>query len=214
MKEEDIPDLNLFMMCAQPDLRAFSALPDGYTVRTCTPDDLPAWKAFPFDTDHPTPDQLAFMDGFFAQAYHRDMDLFFRNTLLVCDPTGLPVATCSSWPAYGKFQTIQWFKTLKSHEGRGLGRAVLSLVMQRFAPEDYPIYLHTQPGSFRAVKLYADFGFRLLRGERFGTRTNDLEQCLPWLRAFMPISHFDALEYADAPEGFVQGLVGEEGIEF
>lgn len=214
MSEEDIPDLNLFMMCRVPVPAAFKAIPEGFSLRNLTPDDLSLWKAFPFDTDQPTSEQLRFMDSFFEQAYNRDLEQFYRNTLLVCDATGLPVATCSSWPAYGKFQTIQWFKTLKSHEGMGLGRAVLTLVMQRFAPEDYPIYLHTQPGSFRAVKLYSDFGFQLLRGEQFGTRRNELDECLPWLRAFMPPAHFEALQFADAPDAFVKALEGEEGIEF
>jgi hypothetical protein len=32
---------------------------------------------------------------------------------------------------------------------------------------EYPVYLHIQPSSFRAIKLYSDFGFSLLSGDNF-----------------------------------------------
>lgn len=215
MLESEIPDLNIFMMCTQPEQRAFRDLPPGYFIRSCTPADLPLWRAFPFDTETPSPELDAFMRNFFEDVYGGQEALFFANTLWVCNAQGAPVATCASWKAYGKINTIHWFKTLKHEEGKGIGRALLTAVMKRFSPEDYPIYLHTQPGSYRAVKVYSDFGFHLLSGEvKIGHRTNDLAACLPILQRFIPEKYFRSIKQTPAPAALVELLKDETTVEF
>ena len=214
MTEEEIPDLNIFMMCLQADHGAFSELPEGYTVRSCRPDELHVWKAFPFDNPQQVKEYDAFMTNYFHDTYSHNTEEFFQNTLFVCDQNDQPVATCATWKAYGKFNTIHWFKTLKTHEGKGIGRALFSIIMQQFKLEDYPVFLHTQPGSFRAVKLYADFGFRLLSGEKFGTRINHTHEYLPILKEFIPANDFQNLKIADAPAFFIDGLKDEITPQF
>jgi RimJ/RimL family protein N-acetyltransferase len=154
------------------------------------------------------------MNQIISDTYSGDMDTFFQNTLFVCKKEGRPVATCSHWKAYGKINTIHWFKTLKAHEGKGIGRAVLSEIMRRFDNADYPIYLHTQPGSFRAIKLYSDFGFHLLRGGRLETRMNELEKCLPILEEFMPKKDFERLKITDTPDYLIKLLENETTVQF
>ena len=51
---------------------------------------------------------------------------------------------------------------LNEYEGKGIGRALLSYVMQSLPQNEYPVFLHTHPASFRAIKLYSDMGFKLL----------------------------------------------------
>ena len=170
VKEEEIPDYNIFMMCAQVNPYALTELHADYYFRNCRPEELELWKAFPFDTVTVPADYEDMMNQIIHDSYRGQMDTFFTNTLFVCNQEGSPVATCSHWKAYGKINTIHWLKTRKAYEGQGIGRAVLSAIMRRFESRDYPIYLHTQPGSFRAIKLYSDFGFQLLRGGQIGTR--------------------------------------------
>ncbi|MCU0238051.1 MAG: GNAT family N-acetyltransferase [Pyrinomonadaceae bacterium] len=203
MTEEEIPDLNVFMMCEVLNVDALSELPDGFSVRNCRPDELDIWKAFPFD-DNFNDEYDRFMSDFFNATYGDKEDLFFARTLFVCDAQDKPIATCFVWKAYDEFNTIQWFKTAKEHEGKGIGRALLSIVMRDLKAEDYPIYLHTQPASFRAIKLYSDFGFALLSGEKIGIRKNDLDEYLPILEKFMPKKHFRNLKIVDAPKEFVE----------
>ncbi len=214
MTEEEIPDYNIFMMCERLNRDALTELGADYYFRNCRPDELEIWKAFPFDGPTVPPAYEDFMNQIIKDSYGDDMDTFFGNTLLVCNEDDKPVATCSRWKAYGKFNSIHWLKTLKSHEGKGIGRAVLSAIMRTFAPGDYPIYIHTQPGSFRAIKLYADFGFHLLSGGKLGTRTNDLEKCLPILKEFIPQKDFEKLRITDTPGHFIKLLANETTIQF
>jgi ribosomal protein S18 acetylase RimI-like enzyme len=154
------------------------------------------------------------MNKIINDSYRGNMETFFRNTLFVCTQEGKPVATCSYWKAYGKINTIHWLKTRKAYEGKGMGRAVLSAIMRRFDNTDYPIYLHTQPGSFRAIKLYSDFGFQLRRGGQLGTRRNELEKCLPILKEFMSPKDFESLKIIDTPDYLIKLLENETTIQF
>lgn len=202
MKEEEIPDKNLFMMCEALNRNALTELSANYSVRSCRPDELGIWKAMPFDDTYLAKTYEGYMSDYFATAYSEKEDLFFSETLFVCDRQDKPVATCLAWKAYNEFNTIQWFKVLKEYEGQGIGRALLSIIMQKLKKSDYPVYLHTQPSSFRAIKLYSDFGFSLLSGDNFGIRKNDLEECLPILEEFMPKEYFQSLRIKPAPKAF------------
>jgi len=138
--------------------------------------------------------------------YGKKVDLFFEKCLFVCDINDNPIATAFVWKAYDQINAFHWFKVLKEHEGKGIGRALLSIVMQELKQEDYPVYLHTQPGSFRAIKLYSDFGFNLLSDPVIGSRKNHLEECLPILKQFMPGEDFKNLNVSDAPDHFLNVL--------
>jgi len=202
MKEEEIPDKNIFMMCEALNRNALTELSANYSVRNCSPDELGIWKAMPFDDADLAKSYEGFMSDYFATTYGGKEELFFAETLFVCDRHDKPVATCLGWKAYNEFNTIQWFKVLKEYEGQGIGRALLSIIMQKLKMRDYPVYLHTQPSSFRAIKLYSDFGFSLLSGDNFGIRKNDLDECLPILEEFMPKEYFQKLRISPAPKEF------------
>jgi ribosomal protein S18 acetylase RimI-like enzyme len=214
MTEEEIPDLNIFMMCQQLQTKALSHLKPEYYFRNIRPHELGIWKSFPFDSPELALEYEGFMSQYFEETYGKQPDLFFKNTFFACNQKDEPLATCSSWKAYGKFNTIQWFKILKTQEGIGIGRALFSLIMRSFEAADYPIYLHTQPGSFRAIKLYSDFGFSILSDEEVGGRPNDLEACLPILQKFMNQTDFEKLKITKAPADFIESLKAETSIQF
>jgi RimJ/RimL family protein N-acetyltransferase len=214
MTGEEIPDYHIFMMCERLNKDALTELNADYYFRNCRPDELEIWKAFPFDRDIVPSEYEDFMNRIIQDSYGDNMDAFFRNTLFVCNKEDRPIATCSYWKAYGKINSIHWLKTVKAYEGKGIGRAILSAVMRRFDNIDYPIYIHTQPGSYRAIKLYSDFGFQLLRGGQLGTRTNELEKCLPILKELMPQKDFESLKIIDTPDSLIKLLKNETTVQF
>ncbi|MEL6850127.1 MAG: GNAT family N-acetyltransferase, partial [Bacteroidota bacterium] len=159
----EVADYNLFMMCASLKREALSPLPVGFSFRNCRPSELDLWKEMHFDNPEEVQAYRGFMDDFFEDTYRAEAQAFFERTLFACDPHGRPVGTCLLWPAYGKLNTLHWLKVVKGYEGLGLGRALISAVLKDLSDADFPVYLHTQPGSFRAIKLYADFGFQVLQ---------------------------------------------------
>jgi ribosomal protein S18 acetylase RimI-like enzyme len=206
MKESEIPDRNIFMMCESLNRNALTELSVDYSVRNCRCDELGIWKKMPFDSPDVSKEYDGFMTDYFTMTYGGKEELFFAKTLFVCDLQDKPIATCLIWKAYDEFNTIHWFKVLKEYEGQGIGRALLSIVMQKLEQHDYPVYLHTQPSSFRAIKLYSDLGFSLLSDDKFGIRKNDLDECMPILEEFMPTEFFQELRITAAPKEFIDAV--------
>lgn len=203
MREQDIPDLNMFMMCDKLNENALSKLPEGFHIRNIRPEELKLWKEIHFDTEESKRENYEYMSTYFDNVYGNDSDEFYNKCLFVCEDVGdKPVATCFIWKAYNRVNTIHWFKTLKEYEGRGLGRALLSYIMRSLKEEDYPVFLHTQPSSFRAIGLYSDFGFKIVTNDSIGYRKNNYKECLPILKQFMKKESFERLQFVEAPEIF------------
>ena len=202
----NIPDLNLFMMCHSLNASAIRKMPPEFHVRTCKKSELEIWKAIHFDDPDTASNYHDFMTNYFNDVYAAEGDLFFEKCLFVCNEDDEPIGTCFIWKAYNKINTLHWFKVVKQYEGRGVGRALLSVVMQSLKKEDYPVYLHTHPSSYRAIKLYSDFGFCLLSNPRIGSRQNDLEDSLPILEKYMLREDFIKLQFCKASKNFLKAV--------
>ena len=203
MLEKEIPDLNIFMMCMHVNPHAYRSLPEGFHIRTCRKDELDLWKAFPFDSHEDGLRYADYMSEYYHNVYAAKETEFLSRCLFLCeDDTDAPAATCFAWKAYDRLTSIHWFKTLKPYEGRGLGRALLTYVMQSIEPGEYPVFLHTQPSSFRAIGLYSSFGFQMVTNETFGYRKNDYKACLPILKEFMTEDAFRNLTFTKASSYF------------
>ena len=200
MREQDIPDLNIFMMCDKLNEKVLTKLPDGFHIRSCRPDELKIWKEFPFDSEEDKKNYYEFMNNYFNDVYADNLDEFYKRCLFVCeDKTDKPVSTCFIWKAYNRINTVHWFKTLKEYEGKGLGSALLSHIMVSLKKDDYPVFLHTQPSSFRAIGLYSDFGFKIVTNKSIGFRKNNYKESLPILKQFMTEESFNNLQFVEAP---------------
>ena len=203
MREQDIPDLNMFMMCDKLNKNALSEIPEGFHIRNIRPEELKIWKEFHFDSENDKKENYEYMSNYFDNVYSANLDDFYNRCLFLCkDETDKPVATCFVWKSYNKINTIHWFKTLKEYEGHGLGRALLSYIMRSLKEEDYPVFLHTQPSSFRAIGLYSDFGFKIITNDSIGYRENNYKACLPILKQFMKKESFERLQFVEAPKIF------------
>jgi len=210
--EDNIPDKNLFMMCPQFEHDAARELPMGFHVRYCKPSELDTWKAMHFDTPEEAAEYHAFMTQYFNDMYFPKGDLFYHTCLFVCDQDDRPIGTGFLWKAYDMIWTLHWLKVLKEYEGKGIGRALLSVVMKSISEKEYPVFLHTHPSSYRAIKLYSDVGFRLLSDPFIGNRQNDLDECLPILQKYMPQQDFEQLKVDQAPQFFLDA-VGRSDID-
>jgi len=194
IKEEDIPDYNIFMMCDKLNTSAFKDVPEGFHIRKLKREELETWMLFPFDTvEGDKSEYLDFMKNYFEQVYNRKSKLFFESCMVICDSQDKPIGTCFVWKSYDKFWTVHWFKVLKNQENNGLGKAILTQVLKTIPKNEFPVYLHTQPGSYRAIKIYSDFGFKILKDDFIGNRKNHYKESLKYLKYFMKGFYDDLL---------------------
>ncbi len=190
--DEPIPHKRILMVCRRLNRAALRPLPSGLTTRLCRPDELPVWKdlqAAPRDgSSHES------LDQYYERWFAPYGDLFFRSCTFVCDEEGRPIATGFIWKPVGQRTLLHWIKTLQAYEGRGIGRALISELMRDLPACDYPVYLHTQPSSYRAIKLYSDFGFSLVAPPfSIDGRPNELDEALPILQHVMHEDDFRRL---------------------
>lgn len=207
--------MNLFMVCPRLDPRQLTALPKGYSFRTIRPHELPLWEAFHFDDPQEAEEHRGYMRAFYRDVYAPREELFFRRCTFVCDAQDTPVGTAFLWEVFDPpFTTLHWLKVKQSHEGLGIGRALISHLMRELPETRYPVYLHTQPESARAIRLYTGFGFQLITDPQVGHRTNDLEEGLRMLRAIMPETAMRRLRFTPAPVTFLLAAQRHPGNPF
>jgi len=203
---ERIGQMHLFMRCDAANPAAFSELPVGYAVRKCKPNELEAWSQTATD-----PQYAKYALEFYDKVYAARADEFFRRCLFVCDADDRPVAASFIWRSYGCINTVGWTRVAPDHEDKGIGRALLTRLMR---DTEYPVYLHTQPTSVRAIKLYADFGFKLIGGGAVGHRQNDLSESLPILEKVMRPADFAALQFVGEDYALHQAALTNVHAEF
>lgn len=202
MNEEQIPELNIFMICNQLNKKAISNISDEFIIRKCIPEELDIWKGFPFDNENEKKEYYNYMTDYFNEVYNNNIEEFYNRCLFVCDKDNNPIATCFLWKSYENINTIHWLKTKKEYEGKGLGRALMSLIMKDLKEEDYPIYLHTHPSCYRAIGLYSSLGFKVIVNDEIGNRKNDYEESKKYLGYFMTPETYSSLEYVEVDDPF------------
>lgn len=203
---ESIGGYNLFMACDKPNLDAFRELPKGYSVTRCGPDEVDIWANTAVERQY-----APYVKDYYRRVYAKNQEEFFRRCLLLWDESGRCAGTCLTWPAYGSVNTLGWFRVLPEYEGRGLGRALLTEIL---GAAEMPIYLHTQPTSVCAVKLYSDFGFRFITGPMIGHRKNDLDLSLPCLRRVMAGADYARLGFTENGGALHNAALSGEQPEF
>ena len=212
-----IPSKDLFMICENVNKSAFSELPSEYYFRECRRDELKIWKGMHLDFPH-SPEQhkefMGFMDKYYDETYAPNEELFFKVNSFVCNSDDIPIGRGFIWKYFNKINTIAWYKVLREYEGKGIGRAILTKIMKDLREIDYPVYLHTHPSSFRAIKLYSDFGFKLLSDPKIGYRKNDLVECLPILEKYIPEKFFKNIEITNAPKEFLEIVESGGNVNF
>lgn len=210
----ELPNPNIFMLCERVNKDAYRRMPKGFSVRLCRKDELEVWKRMQFDDDAMANEYAEFMDNYFDSVYATKGDLFFEKCLFAVNNDDDPVGTGFSWKSYDTVTTMGWFKVRKAYEGQGIGRGLLTIVMRSLSDSDYPMLLHTQPSSDRAIKLYSDFGFKVLTDKKVGKRTNHIEECLPTLKNAMPKTAYDNLHFTTAPKSMLDFLSKQISDEF
>lgn len=91
--------------------------------------------------------------------------------------------------------SVHWLLTDPSVQGKGIGRALVRTLVYRFSKLGLlPIYLHTQPWSYKAIGIYSSIGFRLLVSDTFRGYENQSVQALDVLKEFMTEEKFQKLK--------------------
>ncbi len=132
---------------------------DGYAINFYRPGDEVSWAEIWSKADeYETYDIERFNDAFGA-----DLPSMQHRCLFLVSPSGEKIGTATSWveeDAAGTWARLHWIALSAEFQGRGLGRPLLSAVMNLSKELGYErVLLYTETLRLPAIRLYLDFGF-------------------------------------------------------
>lgn len=166
MLDKSIPEKSIVMKLSRETADAVKCpvLPEGFSLRPFKEGDQYHWAKIIASVGE-------FPDNGYALAYFmlyyyrpRIKDVKERCFFIVKDD--IPIATAIAWSLFGQ-PSVHWLAVEKEYQGLGLGKAILSAVLECFSslsPKE-DIYVHTRTWSHKAVCLYHSLGFKMLREE-------------------------------------------------
>ncbi|MBI3947684.1 MAG: GNAT family N-acetyltransferase [Armatimonadetes bacterium] len=153
------------------DLPTHPLRPD-YRIRTFRPGEADVWAEIEASVgEFPSVERaLAHFEREFG-AHEEEMATccFFLE-----DAEGRPVGTTTAWhpntthpwpraPAEGEgYGRLHWVAIRPEHQGKGLSKPLVGAAMARLAELYSRAYLTSQTTSWKAIKVYLDFGFEPL----------------------------------------------------
>lgn len=150
------------------------SLPEGCSIRRYLPGDEVSWARMETEAgDFPDAEaaESYFRSTFLSEPERMSQDGFF----LLCG--GETAGSCTAWHTVqdGKEAgLLHWLIVGEKYRGRGFARPLCTAVLNRFSESGMtPVYLHTQPQSWKAVLLYVSLGFRLQETDTFAGKPNE-----------------------------------------
>lgn len=142
---------------------------------------------------------------FFMERYGQDESELVRRCMFLKEKaSGKYIGTCMAWYGFRgeeRISVLHWLAVDKAYAGRGYARMLVTQVLKLFAGlgEGERIYLHTQPCSYKAIKLYNDFGFCMAREDTYGTAVNEYEDAMRILQEYMTEAAYRKLVETSVP---------------
>lgn len=188
MPDRSIPFYNLILRCDAWQ-GAASLPPEGFRLRRFQPGDEAAWSALEYEIgDFPSPEEA---QAYFLRTYGDHPQELARRCVFAVDSGGRTAGTCTAWRDPGRdggeIASLHWLAVSPGEQGRGLGKALFQSALSIFRGSgEFPVYIHTQPWSWKALLLYVREGFRLQRTDTFGGYENQYRQGMAALAAVLP----------------------------
>ncbi len=166
--DQSIPYRHIIMrLDAENYSPAEPVLPEGYSFHAYLPGDERSWAKIQHSVNEFPTVQEAFdyyKDGWLVYGDKlKDSQFFVKapNGELIADTMLRPVSVFDDL----RVTRLDWVACMPSHQRQGIASALLHHILNahfRREPND-PVYLPTQPGSYAAVRMYWNVGFRVCR---------------------------------------------------
>lgn len=187
MVDKSIPFFDIIMRCDEPKVTQ-PTLPDGFYFDTYKEGDDEVWARMELFAGDFRTYEIAL--GYFRSAYLTRLDELKKRFVVVRNKDGDAVCSCIAWKTHRNEHlaaALQWLVTAEGYEGLGLAKAVVFETVNRYCQiGEAPIWLHTQPWSYKAIWLYYQAGFRITAKDQFQTFRNRLDEARPVLENLIP----------------------------
>lgn len=180
MLDKSIPYKNIYMEISPDKINEITepVLPDGFNFRFFTDGDEKYWARI--ESSVLEFDSAEKAENYFNEVYLPFSDLLKQRCIFVLNPEGMPVATAMAWIQNGS-PWLHWVAVNPDYQGKGLGKAVIQKTLKIFSEKESgrSVTLHTQTWSHKAVKIYNDLGFVMLKSNnKPALHNNEYEEAM------------------------------------
>lgn len=193
--DRSIPFYNTILKCEHYADDMEIVLPDGYHIRSYQPGDEKAWAKLEYEIgDFASIDEA---EAYFISQYHQDIDALKDRCFFVVDEQENAVGSCIAWKDKRGAElvaSLHWLVVSPHYQGKGLGKTLCQRIMKVFQEKkEFPVYIHTQPWSYKAIFLYLHQGFKLQMTDTFSHYENQYALAMDALKKVLTPSQYDEL---------------------
>jgi ribosomal protein S18 acetylase RimI-like enzyme len=141
-------------------------------------------------------DSLGDAEEFFINTYLKNQKS--SNSIFFLLNEEKVIGSCIAWQdkrGESLVSSLHWLIVDEKYRGRGFGKALCYTVMNTFCEqENFPVYIHTQPWSVKAILLYLSLGFKLQKNDTFSHYKNEYEKAMDALKQVVTEKQFELLK--------------------
>lgn len=194
MLDRTIPFCNTILKCDNYQ-RKDVVLPKGFSIVTYKNGYEKAWAELEYSIGDF--DSLEDAENYFVATYTQNQELLC-NLLFLLNENKSVIGSCIAWQDKRKnsyVSSLHWLVVDEKYHGMGLGKALCYATMNVFeAQERLPVYIHTQPWSWKAIFLYLSVGFKLQKTDTFSHYENEYRQAMDELERIVTTEQFGFLK--------------------
>lgn len=136
-------------------------------------------------------------ENYFVTTYLQNQELS-GNILFLINADNNVIGSCIAWQDKRKdsfVSSLHWLVVDEKYHGMGLGKSLCYATMNIFEEqENFPVYIHTQPWSWKAIFLYLSLGFKLQKSDTFSHYENEYYQVMTELKKIVTEKQFALLQ--------------------
>ena len=178
MLDRTIPFYNTILKCPDYSYREIE-LPEGFSIVSYRSGLEKEWAQL--ECSIGDFDSVTEAESYFIETYLQDPKKF-SNILFAINRKNEAVGSCIAWQdlkGADKVSSLHWLVVQEKYQGLGLGRALCTAIMNIYAKEEaFPVYIHTQPWSWKAIMLYLSMGFKLQKSDTFSHYENEYDKAM------------------------------------
>ena len=194
MLDRTIPFCNTILKCSRYK-NIEVELPEGFSIVSYCPGYEKEWARLECaigDFDSPME-----AEQYFTETYLQDPEML-PNILFALNSNNTVVGSCIAWQdkrGSDIVSSLHWLVVDEQYQRIGLGRALSVSVMNIYAGHGaFPVYIHTQPWSWKAILLYLSLGFKLQKTDTFSNYVNEYDEAMNELGKILTEDKFALLQ--------------------
>ena len=194
MLDRTIPFYNTILRCNNYQCKDV-VLPKGFSIVPYKSGYEKAWAELEYSIGDF--ESLEEAESYFISTYLQNRSLL-NNILFLLNEDNLIVGSCIAWQDKRKesiVSSLHWLVVDEEYHGRGLGKALCYATMNIFKEQkNLPVYIHTQPWSWKAIFLYLSIGFKLQKTDTFSHYENEYYKSMAALKQVVTPKQFELLQ--------------------